>query len=447
MWNNKKNNLVQARKLNGFRDILPNMAIQKSEMLKKLSETFQSFWFAPIETPHLEYADVLVWKWSDEIQKELYRFEDWWKRDVALRFDQTVPLSRFTIENLKQQNIVLPFKRYAIWNVFRAEKAQKWRYREFTQCDFDFIWTNSVASDVEIIQVIYASLKKIWIEKFTISLNNRKIMNWFFEYLWVSEKSEWILRVVDKIAKIWEEKVKKELEEAEKISLENVEKILEFVNLREENFSDSKKFFEKISEYKNFWDKIKIWIEELEKIYEILWNLNIEKKFYRIDFSIARWLWYYTWMVYETTLDDLPKMWSVCSWWRYDNLTKSFSNEDISWVWASIWLDRLLAALEELNLIEEKKSPAKVLIANMEEKFQSEIFKIWEKLREKNIFTEIYPDAVKIQKQFKFADKQGFEFVLIIWEEEVKNWKYSLKNMESGEQVVCDFLELVWKLI
>ena len=272
-------------------------------------------------------------------------------------------------------------------------------------------------------------------------------MNWFFEYLWVLEKSEWILRIVDKIAKIWEEKVEKELIETEKISFENVKKILEFVNLKEENFSDKKEFFEKISEYKNFSEKIKNWVEELEKIYEILWKLDIPKNFYKVDFSIARGLWYYTWMVYETTLDDLPWMWSVCSGWRYDDLTKSFSNDDISWVWASIWLDRLLAALDELGLSEEKKSPAKVLIANMDEKFLWEIFKIWEKLRKNWIFTEIYPESVKLQKQFKFADKQKFEFILILWENEIKDWSFTLKNLKNGEQEgVWDFEELVRKL-
>jgi len=455
MWNNNKSNLVQARKLNGFRDILPNMAIQKSEMLKKLSEAFQSFWFAPIETPHLEYADVLVWKWSDEIQKELYRFKDNWKRDVALRFDHTIPLARFTVENLKLQNISLPFKRYTIWNVFRGERAQKWRYREFTQCDFDFIWTKSILSDTETIQLVYTSLKNIWIEKFTISLNNRKIMNWFLEYLWILEKWEDVLRICDKIDKIWREKVAKELFEIfknENISEEKkysiIAEIMEFILFKEWDEKNSWEiFFEKIQKLKKLNNNIKIWIEELEKIYEILWNLNIDKNCYKINFSIFRWLWYYTWVVFETTLDDLPWMWSVCSGWRYDNITKSFSDDDISWVWAWLWLDRLLAALEELDLIEEKKSPAKVLIANMDEKFQSEIFKIWEKLREKNIFTEIYPDSVKMQKQFKFADKQWFEFVLIIWEEEINGWNFSLKNMKSWKQVSCGFEELVKKLV
>ncbi|MCD5382663.1 histidine--tRNA ligase [Candidatus Gracilibacteria bacterium] len=440
-------NTVQARKLNGFRDILPSLAIQKIEMLKKISETFQSFGFAPIETPHLEYADVLVGKGSDEIQKELYRFEDHGKRDVALRFDQTVPLARFTVENLRLQNISLPFKRYAIGNVFRGERAQKGRYREFTQCDFDFIGTKSLASDVEIIQVIYSTLKNIGIEKFTISLNNRKIMNGFFEYLGVLEKSEGILRIVDKIAKIGEEKVEKELIETEKISFENVKKILEFVNLKEENFSDKKEFFEKISEYKNFSEKIKNGVEELEKIYEILGKLDIPKNFYKVDFSIARGLGYYTGMVYETTLDDLPGMGSVCSGGRYDDLTKSFSNDDISGVGASIGLDRLLAALDELGLSEEKKSPAKVLIANMDEKFLGEIFKIGEKLRKNGIFTEIYPESVKLQKQFKFADKQKFEFILILGENEIKDGSFTLKNLKNGEQEgVGDFEELVRKL-
>ena len=163
-----KSNKVEAKTLKGFRDLLPSMALKKEDMLNNISKSFRFFGFSPIETPHIEYANVLVGQGSDEIQKELYRFKDNGGRDIALRFDQTLPLARFTVQHLKEQNIVLPFKRYAIGNVFRGEKAQKGRYREFTQCDFDFIGTKSLLADAEIINVISSSLKNLGIEDFTI---------------------------------------------------------------------------------------------------------------------------------------------------------------------------------------------------------------------------------------------------------------------------------------
>ncbi|HIP51203.1 MAG TPA: histidine--tRNA ligase [Campylobacterales bacterium] len=418
-----------AKTLSGFRDILPKNASVKESMLSNIKEVFKSFGFVPIETPHLEYAEVLVGKGSEEIQKELYKFRDHGGRDVALRFDQTVPLARFVVQH--KHLLSSPFKRYAIGNVFRGERAQAGRYREFTQCDFDFIGTTAILSDMEIIQVINNSLISLGIENFTIKINNRKILNGLAKYFEVEDKIEDILRIVDKIDKIGEEKVKTELEESAGISSNAIDEIIKFISIKQE----SDDFFEQVADYKNYNNQMKEGIEELEQIFDILATLDIKKENYQVDFSIARGLAYYTGTVYETVLDDLPSMGSVCSGGRYDNLTKSFSKDvGMSGVGASIGIDRLIAALEKLELIKGKNTTADVLILNIDDRYLSNIHKLGEALRQAGIKTEIYPDTLKFKKQMKYANNQGHDFVIILGENEVNDGVITLKNMQSGEQ-------------
>ena len=419
-----------ARTLSGFRDILPANASVKESMLSSIKEVFKSFGFVPIETPHLEYAEVLVGKGSEEIQKELYRFRDHGGRNVALRFDQTVPLARFVVQH--KHLISSPFKRYAIGNVFRGERAQAGRYREFTQCDFDFIGTTSILSDMEIIQVINNSLISLGIEHFTIRINNRKILNGLAQHFKVEDKIEDILRIVDKIDKIGKDKVKEELLESANINSKAIEEIIKFISIKQEDDN----FFELIADYKNYNELMKEGIEELEAIFEILGTLDINPNNYKIDFSIARGLAYYTGVVYETILDDLPSMGSVCSGGRYDNLTKSFSNDNnMSGVGASIGIDRLMAALEKLELIKGKNTTADVLILNIDDRYISNIHQIAQNLRKADINAEVYPDTMKFKKQMKYANSQGHEFVVILGENEVTNGTMVLKNMISGEQL------------
>ena len=428
-----------ARTLSGFRDILPANACVKEEMITTLKEVFKSFGYVPIETPHLEYADVLVDKGSEEIQKELYRFRDHGGRDVALRFDQTVPLARFIVQH--KHLLATPFKRYAIGNVFRGERAQAGRYREFTQCDFDFIGTTSIYSDMEIIQVIHNSLLALGIEKFTISINNRKILNGLAQYLKVEDKIEDILRIIDKIDKIGEAKVRNELLKATNIDSSSINEIIKFISIKESD----EQFKEQVEQYKSYNKLMKEGIEELESIINMLESIGIEKEHYAIDFSIARGLGYYTGTVYETLLDDLPTMGSICSGGRYDNLTKSFSKDgNMSGVGASIGIDRLIAVLEKLELIKEHNTTAQVLILNIDERYVSNIYQLATKLREAEINTEVYPDTMKFKKQMKYANLQGHEFVIILGENEVNDGVVTLKNMDSGEQVSFgSFEELV----
>lgn len=425
--------LVVPRTLSGFRDRLPNEAIAKERLLKKLTLVFESFGFAPIETPHLEYAEILMKHGSDEIQRELYAFKDHGGRDVALRFDQTVPLARF-ISQYKNE-LPLPFKRYVIGNVFRGERAQKGRYREFTQCDFDFIGSDSIACDAEIVQVIYASLLHLGLEDFTIWINHRKILNGICHYFGITEEGQIqaTLRIIDKIDKIGSEGVSKELKEVLNLSDKKISGILETTGITQ--IQSSQEFFAEIAHMKTWNEELKSGIEDLEMFFHLLEDLEIDKSAYRVNFSIARGLGYYTGIVYETILNRLKSLGSVCSGGRYDNLTQSFCKEKMSGVGASIGLDRLLAGLEELGMLDKKSTPAKVILITTHTEYLPLAYKLAESFRTSRIYTEVYPESSKLKKQFAYANNKGHEFAIIIGEQEFKNRTITLKNMRSGMQL------------
>lgn len=419
---------VVPRTLSGFKDRLPKEAMAKVKLLRILSNVFESFGFVPIETPHLEYADILIKQGSEEIQKELYRFKDHGDRDVALRFDQTVPLARFISQY--RNELDLPFKRYAIGNVFRGERAQRGRYREFTQCDFDFIGSNSIVCDVEIVQVIYASMVALGIEEFVIWLNNRKILNGICKHFGINDDTavSSVLRIIDKIDKIGKDGVVLELSKI--VSKDIAEKLLESTSIKQ--VGDIDDFFKEIMYLKDWNDELKQGIEELEEICLALRELQIDRDSYRINFAIARGLGYYTGVVYETTLNNNKSLGSICSGGRYDNLTRSFLDENISGVGASIGVDRLLVSMVEEG---NKQTSARVLIVCLDKNNFSYAYKIAESFRRSEIATEVYPEINKIKKQFAYANSKGHEFVAVIGDEEISNNGITLKNMISGMQM------------
>ncbi len=431
-----RKNMITPKVLSGFKDRLPKDAMQKAHLLSKVSLVFQSFGFVPIETPHLEYAEVLLPDASSDIQKEIYRFKDHGGRDVALRFDLTVPLARFV--SLHHKTLGMPFKRYAIGNVFRGERAQKGRYREFTQCDFDFIGSESLVCDAEIIQVIIASLRALDLEEFCVSINHRKILNGVCEHFGIKSTQEVtnVLRIVDKLEKIGIESVKQELRKECQLELEVIEGLLDILKIKQ-NDQSAQEFFASIAPLKAYNTSTKEGIEDLERLYQLLGDLKVSPNLYKIDFSIARGLGYYTGIVYETTLNNMKSLGSVCSGGRYDNLTKNFSKENLQGVGASIGIDRLLVALEEMQLLDERSTNAKVLLVCMEEKYFAYANALAELLRQSEVFTELYPEAVKLKKPFSYANHKGHEFVGIIGEEEFKSETLSLKNMDSGMQLNC----------
>lgn len=431
--------LITPRTLSGFKDRLPKEAIAKNDLIRKITEVFDSFGFAPIETPHLEYAEILLKQGSDEIQKELYAFKDHGGREVALRFDLTLPLARFISQH--RHSLPLPFKRYAIGNVFRGERAQKGRYREFTQCDFDFIGSNSIASDAEIIQVIASVLKALEVGKFTISINHRMILNGICEFLGISDINN-TLRIVDKLDKIGVDGVSAELMESLGYSKENILSLLELISLSQSG--SSSEFLSEVAYFKEKNEKLAKGISDLEALCKILDYVGLDC--YKINFSIARGLGYYTGIVYESTLDDLSSIGSVCSGGRYDNLTQTFCKEAMSGVGASVGLDRLLSALEELGKLEGRETRAEVLCVAMSEEYMPYLHKVASVLRNEQIPTEVYAEITKLKKPFSYADHKGHLYVLIVGEDEIKGERVSLKNMQSGEQESLTIQEAIKKI-
>lgn len=415
---------VIPRLLSGFKDRLPQEAMTKLHLISIVSNVFESFGFVPIETPHLEYADILQKQGGEDIQKELYKFIDNGGREVGLRFDQTVPLARFI--SLHRDKIDLPFKRYAIGNVFRGERAQRGRYREFTQCDFDFIGSDAIGCDAEIIQVIYSSMLALGISDFTIWINNRKILSGICNYFNVTNQTL-VLRIIDKIDKIGINEAREELSKV--MDIKNIDHLLEVVSIKQEVCDNN--FIKKISYLKDWNNELKLGITELEDLYNILSVLNIDKSAYRINLSIARGLNYYTGVVYETILNNAKELGSVCSGGRYDNLAKNFLDDNISGVGASIGIDRLLSIIEN----NPKETTARLLVIPLDEDFLSYSYKIAEMLRLSGIPTEVYPDCVKLKKQLMYANKKKHEFVALIGDSEVSSNTITLKNMTTGIQM------------
>ena len=430
---------VEPRTLKGFRDILPADALIKERMLQKIKNVFFSFGFAPIETPHLEYTEVLIGGTSEEIGKQLYRFNDQGDRDVCLRFDLTVPFARFVTQHKAELGV--PFKRYAVGNVFRGEQPQFGRYREFTQCDFDFVGVDSLTADAEIVELIIAQMQGLGLKRFIVRINNRKSMNGLATYLGIPEKSSDMLRIIDKYDKVGRDGVRSELKQELNIDDKMVDEILDFVEL-----SASGDILKLASAYKEKNELLKTGLEELETLSQILTDAGLAE-YFKIDFTIARGLGYYTGIVYETNLLDLPEVGSVCSGGRYDNLTQNFTKEKLPGVGASIGLDRLIAALLKLELMQSSNTPAQVLLTLMDYKDSGAVHKIATSFRTNGIACEVYPEPAKLKKQFQYADRKGHKFVAVIGENELKSGAVSLRKVADGEHIDCSSLAEAVKVI
>jgi histidyl-tRNA synthetase len=433
--------IIQPKILKGFRDYLPEVMIPRKNMIHKLEEVFESFGFAPIDTPTLEYTEILMGKGGEESDKQLFRFNDNGGRDVTMRFDLTVPLARFAAQHYNE--LGMPFKRYHIAPVWRGENTHKGRYREFYQCDFDILGTTSNTSDIEIASMIYSSISTlIKSDNFTIRFNNRMILNGLMEKMSIQDKLTGVLRVIDKIYKEPEEKIVKELEEKVGLEKSQIDKILEFVRLKGSNqeILDSLKSILEGNEL-----ALK-GVSNLEELINTLVALDIPEKCLTIDLSIARGLDYYTGTIFETMLNDLPSIGSICSGGRYDNLAELYTTQTIPGVGASVGLDRLIAALEELKLLESKVSPADVLVTTMDGKYTMEYIKLASELRKAGVKTEVYTESKKLDKQLKYADRKSFKLVLINGSNEFEQNIVKIKNMVSGENLSVSRSELVDKV-
>ena len=421
-------NKTEPRTLSGFMELLPNEQILFNQMKEIIENTYKKFGFLPLDTPLIELSDVLLAKAGGETEKQIYRFNKG-DNDLSLRFDLTVPLSKYVAKNYG--NLSFPFRRYQIGKVYRGERTQKGRFREFYQCDIDIIGDGEldVINDAELPSVIYTIFKELGFNEFTIRINNRKILNGLFESLEQKELSTEILRIIDKIEKIGKESVIKELA---KIGIEKnkVEKIMEFIEI--DGTSD-----EKIEKLENLGITNEIFVNGVEELKQVIKNIRIfgvPDSNFNVDLTIARGLDYYTGTVYETFLDNYRELGSVCSGGRYENLSEYYTDKKLPGVGISIGLTRLFYKLNELKLIKsEKKSVASVLIIPMIEDLEIPI-KLATKLRKEGINTEIYLNNKKLKAKFKYADKLEIPYVIVIGEDEINSNIIKIRNMSTGEE-------------
>ncbi|MBF9016489.1 MULTISPECIES: histidine--tRNA ligase [unclassified Oceanispirochaeta] len=413
--------IIEPKILKGFRDSLPATEIERKRVIRLLEDNFEGYGFVPIDTPVLEYTEVLLGKGSGETDKQMYRFLDNGKRDVAMRFDLTIPFARFMAKN--RSDLYLPFKRYHINKVWRGENTQKGRYREFTQCDFDIVGTDCASADFEILMMMRRSLKVLDIPSCTIHMNHRGIFNRFLDLLGLREQSEEVLRTVDKLAKIGRDEVMRILTELS--SGESAEKILDFIK-KEESFTAT------LNKMENLAGGPDDDTQRLKEIYSYIQELGLEDAF-ELNPSITRGLDYYTGIVYETFLDELPGIGSVCSGGRYNNLAELYTKESLPGVGSSIGLDRLMAGLAELGHTNDKNSNTGVLILNMDPTLVGYYHSLAEDFREAGINCEVYHESKKFGPQFKFAEAKGIPLAIICGSNEKEAGTVNLKNLNTRE--------------
>lgn len=425
--------LIEPRVLKGFRDFLPQQEAARKHILALLEKTVTKFGFSPIDTPVLEYAEVLLGKGGGETDKQVFAFEDNGGRKVAMRFDLTVPFARFMAAN--SSKLPLPFKRYHFAKVYRGENPQRGRYREFVQCDFDCVGVDSASSDFEILLLMHQAFLNMGIDAFKIHIAHRGLFNRFLKNQGLSASNVEVLRAVDKLGKVGEDEVRKLL-----VAHSNeaaAEAILAFIGARGTTNFETLDLLEKLAggpdSDSGRLRTLLTWAEEL----------GIGARFH-LDPSITRGLDYYTGVVYETFLDALPGIGSVCSGGRYNNLAALYTKEDLPGVGSSIGLDRLIAALDELGMLDELRLTARpgaeLLILCLDESLLPRYHKTAQKLREQGISCEVYPGAKKLAAQFSYAEKAGISWALIAGADEVSRGVFQLKNLSARES--RDNLEL-----
>lgn len=433
-------NKVEPRTLPGFMELLPKEQILFNQMKEKIQKSYEKFGFLPIDTPIIEMANVLLAKAGGETEKQIYRFEKG-DNDLALRFDLTVPLAKYVTEYYNE--LSFPFRRYQIGKVYRGERPQKGRFREFYQCDIDIIGDGelNIINDAEIPSIIYNTIKELGFEDFTICMNNRKLLTGLFEELDLKEKSVDIMRIIDKIEKIGKENVIECLKDLE-VEEDKINTIIKFIEI---NGTTDEKLQE--LEKLNFANEtFKQGLEELKEVVKYVRIFGVPDTNFKVDFTIARGLDYYTGTVYETFLNDYREIGSVCSGGRYDNLAEYYTDKKLPGVGISIGLTRLFYKLNELQAMKEnKKSIAKVLVVSMVED-KSKAVEVGAVLRKENIETEVYLEDKKIKAKFKYADKLSIPYVIVIGEEEIANNTVTLKNMETGEQETITIEEVIKKI-
>lgn len=427
---------VEPRTLAGFMELMPNEQILFEQMKQKIEKNYQKFGFLPLDTPILELSEVLLAKAGGETEKQIYRFEKG-DTDISMRFDLTVPLAKYVAKNYG--NLSFPFRRYQIGKVYRGERTQKGRFREFYQSDIDIIGDGelSIINDAELPSIIYTIFNDLGFGDFTICINNRKILNGLFEELEQKENATEILRIIDKIEKIGKEAVKEELNKIG-VSENSINKIINFIEI--EGKTDEK--INKLKELGINNENYILGLQELTEVVKYIRLFGVPENNFKVDLTIARGLDYYTGTVYETFLNEYRELGSICSGGRYENLSEYYTDKKLPGVGISIGLTRLFYKLNELQLIKAtKKSIADVLIIPMIEDMTKPI-ELANNLRKNGINTEIYLNDKKLKAKFKYADKLEIPYVIVIGEDEIKSNMIKLKDMVTGKEKEYSFNEV-----
>ncbi len=417
---------IQPRTLKGFRDYLPQAAGSREWLIEKAKGVFRSFGYLPIDTPALEYTEILLGKGGAESDKQLYRFEDHGGRDVGLRFDLTVPLARYAAQHIGK--LGTPFKRYHVGPVWRGENTQRGRYREFLQCDFDTIGTESLVADIECALVIHALFEQLG-QRVQIHINNRKLLSGLLEKLDLGAQTVPVLRALDKLAKIGPQKVAQELEAQAGASPRQAREVLALAELE----GDDQEILAGLRPMLAGSELGEQGLSELEEVLAGALAGGLPPGRLVLDVSIARGLDYYTGTIFETFLDALPGIGSCCSGGRYDDLASLYTSQRLPGIGASLGVDRLLAALEELDALPAGGASAPIFLPLFDADRLADYLALAAELRGQGLGVELYPEARKLGAQLKYADRRGHRLAVVIGGREWEAGTCQLKDLRSGE--------------
>ena len=428
--------LVKPRTPSGFPEYLPGEQIEFNRLLGIIRTTYERYGFSPLDTPDIELSEVLLAKSGGDTAKQVYRFNKG-ETDLSLRFDLTVPLARYVAQHEGQ--LVFPFRRYHIGKVHRGERAQAGRFREFYQCDIDVIGSESPIVDAEFPAVINEIFEQFAFGEFTIRVNNRKVLNGFFEALGLADRSVETLRLVDKIEKLSREDLTREFEKLS-LNAEQIERLFAFVTIEGDNTS----VIAQLQALDVDSDLFKEGVNELETLVSALRSMGVPEKRFRVDLKIARGLDYYTGTVYETVLNEHPEVGSVCSGGRFDDLAGLYTNTKLPGVGISIGLTRLFYKLREAGIIEVKRqSPADVVVLPLTTDQIGYGLEISDLLRQAGIATLHYSEPNNVKAKFRYANRMGYRYALVLGENEARDSTVSVKNMDSGESTVVPKQDIV----
>ncbi len=417
---------VTPRTPSGFGEYLPGDQIEFNRLMDIIRSTYEKYGYSPIDTPDIELSEVLLAKGGGETEQQIYRFTRG-RNDLSLRFDLTVPLARYAAEH--ENDLVFPFRRYHIGKVHRAERAQAGRFREFYQCDIDVIGSDSSIIDAEFPAVINEIFDKFGFGEFTIRINNRLVLNGFFEGIGLREVSAEVLRIIDKMEKISRDELVAELKILG-LSAVQVDHVLEFTEISGTN----DEVLQKLEDLKVTSEQFQSGVVKLRELVEALRTMKVPEKRFKVDLRIARGLDYYTGTVYETTLNDLPGVGSVCSGGRYDDLASHYTNTKLTGVGISIGLSRLFYKLREAGVIKAtKQSLADVVLMPFGDEQMPRALKVASLLRSAGIPAILYTEPVSMKKKMKYADRMGCKYVVVIGDDETKNNTLAVKNMHNSE--------------